>query len=476
MEVGKIKSGKIGKSKLQKNALGFWAIVGQTIAFTAPLASVVTSLTGAALYAQGALPLAIIISVISGIIWVNTPFQYSSKIAAAGGFYRFTREAIGPKYGIFDGLVYLLFEYTILANTTLFFAGVLLPGILSAFFGITAPKFLWIPILIVFVLLFTMLPYFGIKPSVKYSLIGALLEVSILVIIGVSIIIITGPHNTTAVFSLKFSPGIAPLFEGVVLGTFLMTGASGAVYLGEEAKMPKKNIKKAMVVSFVISGLVFLLTAYAFTIGWGPTKMGSFATSLIPGLILANKYLGLPFLMVIIVLLFNSIFVSMVAPLNVLGRIGYSFSRDNVFASWFSKIHPKYKTPSNTILFMGITSIIASIIAGLIFGPLYGYLFLITVAGLALFAGHIMSDFALPFLFRRLNELKLMSHVIMPLISLIILALGIYYSVYPPAFPYMQASITTAVILLTILGFTYFISPRFHAHTEEIIQAEVGGK
>ncbi|HII82242.1 MAG TPA: APC family permease, partial [Ferroplasma sp.] len=83
------------KPKLMKNALGFWAIVGQTIAFTAPLASVVTSLTGAALYARGALPLAILISVISGIIWVNTPYQYSSKVASSGGFYTFTKKALG---------------------------------------------------------------------------------------------------------------------------------------------------------------------------------------------------------------------------------------------------------------------------------------------------------------------------------------------------------------------------------------------
>ena len=49
-----------------------------------------------------------------------------------------------------------------------------------------------------------------------------------------------------AVFLPNLSGGIAPLFEGIVLGTFLMTGASGAVYLGEETKMPRKNIKKAL--------------------------------------------------------------------------------------------------------------------------------------------------------------------------------------------------------------------------------------
>jgi amino acid transporter len=440
-----------------KNALGFWAIVGQTIAFTAPLASVVTSLTGAAFYAKSNLPLVILISVISGIIWVNTPYQYSAKMASSGGFYTFTSKAIGRKYGLFDGLIYLLFEYTILANTTLFFAGVLMPSIFSTYFGISLPKYLWIPILIVFVLLFTFLPYIGIKPSVKYSLIGALLEIGLLLVLGISIIIIAGPHNTGSVFIPHLSGGVAPLFEGIVLGTFLMTGASGAVYMGEEAKMPKKNIKNAMILSFIITGATFLLISYAFTIGWGPSKMGNFATKLVPGLILANEYIGFPFLIVMIVLLFNSIFVSMVSPLNVLGRMGYSFSKDQVFSRWFSRIHPKYKTPSNTILFMGLSSIVASVLAGLILGPFYGYLFLITIASLALFVGHIMSDFALPFYFRTIKEFKYVWHLILPAISLVILVFGIYYSIYPPLFPYIQATIAMLIIGVLLGIFILYI-------------------
>lgn len=193
------------KTGLMRGSVGFWSLVGQTIAFTAPLASVVTSLTGAALYAKGALPLAILIAVISGLIWVNTPYQYSTKIASAGGFYTFTRKAIGPKYGLFDGLIYLMFEYAILANTTLFFSGVLIPAIFSDFFGITVSKYLWIPILIVFVLIFTVLPYIGIKPSVKYALFGSLLEIAILVILSAAIIIISGPKNTGTVFLPKLA-------------------------------------------------------------------------------------------------------------------------------------------------------------------------------------------------------------------------------------------------------------------------------
>ena len=444
--------------KLKKGSVGFWSLVGQTVAFTAPLASIVTSLTGAAFYAKSALPLAILISVVSGIIWVNTPYQFSRKIASAGGFFSFTRKAIGPKYGLFDGLIYLMFEYAILANTTLFFAGVLIPGILSKFFGITAPTFLWIPVLIIFVMIFTLLPYIGIKPSVRYSLIGSMLEISIIIVLGIAIVYLSGSHNTFSVFTPDLSGGITPLFEGIVLGTFLMTGASGAVYIGEEAKMPRKNIKKALIISFILTGATFLFISYAFTIGWGPSKMSGFAGQLIPGLILANRFLGFPFLIIMVVLLFNSVFVSMVAPLNVLGRMGYSFSRDGVMSKWFVKIHPKYRTPSNAILFMGLSSIAVSVIAGLIMGPYYGYLFLITVASLALFAGHMLSDFALPFLYRKLREFRAGPHLLLPLISLVILGFGIYYSIIPPSYPYLQATVAMVVLMVAIGMYVAYFS------------------
>ncbi|MCL4341046.1 MAG: APC family permease [Candidatus Thermoplasmatota archaeon] len=461
-----------GKPTLMKGALGFWPMVGQTIAFTAPLSSVVTSLTVSADYAGAALPLAILIAVIGGMIWLNTPYQYSKKIASAGGFYTFTSKAVGPRYGIFDGLVYLFFEYAILANTTLFFAGVLLPDITKSYFGFTMPSLAWIPILIVFVLIFTIIPSLGIKPSVKYSLVGALLEISILVILGVTIIVLKGPANTTSVFIPNFSGGFGPFFEGVVVGTFLMTGASGAVYIGEETKTPRKTIKKAMLVSFALTGTVFFLVSYAFTIGWGPANMSTIGNHLVPGLILADRYLGLPFVTVMTVLLINSLFVAMVAPLNVLGRISYSFSRDGVMSRWFGKIEPKSRVPRNAILLMGLSSMVPSIIAGLILGPYTGFIVLITISSLSLYAGHILSNTALPFYFRKIREMKVLTHIVLPTISSIVLVFGIYYSVYPPTTEYLIAIVAMAIVLTVALVLLGIFASRHRGHMGHIGQKE----
>ena len=461
------------KPTLMRGAVGFWPLVGQTIAFTAPLSSVVTSLTVSADYAGSALPLAILIAVISGIIWLNTPYQYSKKMASAGGFYTFTSKGVGPKYGMFDGFIYLFFEYAILANTTLFFAGVLLPDITKSYFGFSMPSLAWIPILIVFVLIFTLVPYLGIKPSIKYSLIGSLLEIAVLVVLGVAIILIEGPHNTTSVFVPNLSGGFSPLFEGIVVGTFLMTGASGAVYIAEEAKTPRKTVKKAMLVSFALTGGVFFLIAYAFTIGWGPANMATIGNHLVPGLILADRFLGLPFVVIMTILLINSIFVAMVAPLNVLGRISYSFSRDHVISSWFGRIHPKRKTPSNAILFMGLTSILASIPAGLILGPEKGFEYLITISSLALYAGHILSNTALPLYFRKIKELKFVTHILLPAVSTFVLAFGIYYSVYPLSFPYTEAIVTMGLIIVVTIISVLIFAQRHKGKMSHIGQTEL---
>lgn len=461
-----------GKPTLRKGALGFWPMVGQTIAFTAPLSSVVTSLTVSADYAGAALPLAILIAVISGMIWLNTPYQYSKKMASAGGFYTFTSKAVGPRYGIFDGLIYLFFEYAILANTTLFFAGVLLPDITKSYFGFTMPTLAWIPILIVFVLIFTIIPSLGIRPSVKYSLVGALLEISILIVLGVTIIVLKGPANTTSVFIPNFSSGFGPFFEGVVVGTFLMTGASGAVYIGEETKTPRKTIKKAMLVSFALTGGVFFLISYAFTIGWGPANMSTIGSHLVPGLILADRFIGLPFVTIMTILLINSLFVAMVAPLNVLGRISYSFSRDGVISRWMGRIDPKSRVPRNAIFLMGLSSMIPSIIAGILLGPYTGFIVLITVSSLSLYAGHILSNTALPFYFRKIKEMKVFTHIILPGISSVILVFGIYYSVYPPTTDYLIAIVAMAIIIVLTLIFLGIFASRHKGNMDHIGQKE----
>ncbi|AWR95688.1 amino acid permease [Acidianus brierleyi] len=232
---------------------------------------------------------------------------------------------------------------------------------------------------------------------------------------------------------------------------FSMSGSSGAVYIAEEAQQPRRNIRLAVLISFLITGIVFVLVSYAFTVGWGISNMSNFASSGIPGLILADKYIGLPAVVLIFIFIVNSLFAGSLAPLNSSARLLYALGRDQVLPSFFSRVHPKYRTPANSILFLSMLSAIVSITAGLVMGPYYGFLYLVLASSIATFIGHILGDVALPFFYNKIKNFNIILHGIVPAISFVILALGIYYSFYPPTYPINIAAITTSVFAIIVI-------------------------
>jgi amino acid transporter len=245
------------------------------------------------------------------------------------------------------------------------------------------------------------------------------------------------------------------VFEGMILAIFSMSGSSGAVYIAEETKNPLKDVKKAVLISFLITGVVFVLTSYAMVIGWGINNMSTFAPSGVPGLILADKYIGPTFVAILLAFILNSFFAGSLAPLNSASRLLYALGRDNVAPTYVSKVHEKFKSPSNAILLLGLLSGIVSLITGLIMGPFYGFLFLINMSAISLFIGHMLGDVALPFFYKKIREFNVVYHLIAPIVSFIILIFGIYYSFYPPTYPINYSAIATAIYSLGVLAFIF---------------------
>ncbi|ARM75208.1 APC family permease [Acidianus manzaensis] len=436
---------------LKKNAVGFSELLGQSIALIAPLGAVAATLTGAAAFALGSLPLSYLIGIVAVLAWINVPYQFSKKIGNAGGFYDFASQGLGKKYGIYTGYIYLFSYFNVITNSIVFVGGVFIPSMLTEFFNVSLPSWIWIPILIVFLGLITLLAYKGIRPSLRYSLVTSVIEISLLIIMSIILIIKAGPRNSLEPFTPTPAGGWAPVFEGMILAVFSMSGSSGAVYLAEETKNPLKDVKKAVLISFLITGVVFVLTSYAMVISWGISNMSSFAPSGVPGLILADKYIGVPFLIILLIFMLNSFFAGSLAPLNSSARLLYALGRDKVAPEAFSNIHEKYSTPSTSILGLSVLSLIVSLISGLILGPYYGFLFLINLSAVSLFIGHMLGDVALPFFYKKIKEFSILYHLIAPIISFIILVFGIYYSFYPPTFPIDYSIIITVIYSIAIL-------------------------
>lgn len=202
-----------------------------------------------------------------------------------------------------------------------------------------------LPALIIVVLI-TYLVYIGIRESRTAS--NLLVGLKLIVIITVILIgaFYIKPSNWS-----PFAPnGFGGVMKGVAAVFFAYIGFDAISTTTEECKNPKRDLPRAIFAALIICTVLYILVALTLT-GMVPF------TELAVGDPLAYvfKKVGLDWISGIVAF---SALVAMASVLLVFQmgqpRIWMSMSRDGLLPSRFSRIHPKFKTPSFATLITGI--------------------------------------------------------------------------------------------------------------------------
>jgi len=484
--------------KLKRGVVGTLEAIAQEIAAMAPACDTVAFITSAAAFAFVLTPLAYLLAMLTMFIEVNTLYHLSKRHASAGGYYGYVATAFGPFAAIVTGLMYPVYQIVSTAAIPIYVAGIVLPGVFSYMFGITLPAWVWIPFILVFILVPIGLAIVGIRPQMKFLRYAALTEVAFLAITSL-IIILKAPDNTLAIFNpfawnsvygsqfKQIGGPLAGLGLGMVFGLTSFIGYGGSAPLGEEVKR-SRDITKALVLGVVIVGTVLTEVSYSLTVGWGVDNMASFANAGIPGIIVYTEYMGIAGGLLLALFAFNSAFSDSVAMQSNGGRVYFAMSRDGILPKFFSYVHPKFVTPSKSLLLVGIVSSISAIAAGFIIGYFSGvtpiqmltlpatstqvinalenaFDFLTTIALVGFIVAHFVNNTAVMVMFYRLKErhyginaiLHPTLHYVLPAIATAIFAFVLYESIWPPVFPVTQAVIAGAIVLAFSIYYTYWI-------------------
>lgn len=425
------------ENALRKDSVGMGMVIAQSLTTVAPLMDLIAFITTAALFAYGALPLAFLLAFAATFLSINTIFQFSKKIASSGGYYTFVGKGLGVRPGLFTGWIYLVYTWFIVPNEALFFGALFFPAAFQLLTGIVLPIIAWVPLTLVLIAFVFGMSYFGIRPSLKYSLITGILEV--LIILGFSFVVIakTGSANTLSVFSPKFSQnGWNGVFLGMIFSVISFGGSGTPVTLGEEAKLPHKTIGKAIIISMLISGITITIAAYALTIGWGPSNMSTFSRQLIPGIMESNTYMGLAGAAILTILGVNSFFNSALSSFNAGVRTTFAIARDGILLpTRLAKVHKKFGSPHYVILLNTVISIILAIPVAFVIGPLNAFLVEVTGVTVAYFIYHIMTNVSLGVYFHRIGEMSILKHIVIPAAAIMFFAIILYYSIIPITYP-----------------------------------------
>ncbi len=446
------------RQSLNRNVGGLWSGVFQSVAFIAPAAVAASFLDVETGYVGASATFVFLIAIIgvSSAMYMN--YVFSGRISHAGGYYAYVRAGLGPKFGIFSGWLYFINVLGALSGfAVLFFAGVLWPLIPS----FASNPYGWIPLAFIPLSIILLLLYRGLKPSLSYTIIGAIIEISFLIGISIAIIIEAGPANSIIPFTPHGNSfgniGLAAIYS--ILG---FVGVGSVITLSEELRKPKKIIKKAIFIAMGITAVVYILVSYSMVIGWGVNNMAAYSIATNPGFTVVEKFFGPVVMVIFIIITLNSFISNGIAEGNAFSREGFALARDGiVFPKSMAVVHQRFGSPHKVILVEWVVIVALTLAGGLIFGPLVGATIITAVNGVVLYIVHILANFSLPIYGKKTMKLKakgLLPLALAPLLATVVYAFAIYGEFVPfPSAPDNVGAyaIIASVIIGIILVFVY---------------------
>lgn len=429
---------------LNKNSVSTSGLIFQGMGQLSPIGIFGGSILGAAAFALGATPLSFIIGLLASLLAGNSIYQYSKKMASARGYYGYIGDGLGHIAGSFAAFLYILYEFANLLFILGYYILTFSPT-LGYITSISIPDYIsYIYIVLISIPAFYVV-YKGIKPSYKSQIVVNMIQ--IIFVVTISIIIIISSPKIGAIPFTTYNIGIKGVFLGFITGSYLSFAGFGSIVpLGEEAKAPRKSIGMAVLAIILIMGSVYLLGSYAMVAGWGLNNMASFSNSIFPGFIIISKFGSVPN-GIFFLLNFFVVYPLFVTMATALSRNIYAMARDGLISSRLSTVHNKNKSPHVALIYIIIIFFVLSGLSSMIFYYVEGgffngffddFLFFATVSTVTTLIIHVMLNFSLYSKFKNEGEKtikKISTHIIMPSISTVIVALAIYYSISSLTFP-----------------------------------------
>jgi len=202
--------------------------------------------------------------------------------------------------------------------------------------------------------------FIGIRESAWTNTVFTIIEAAGLILIVIIGFSFTNPEPVNYLDSPSGITGIAIAF---VLIFFAFIGFEDMANVAEEVKNPKKTLPKAIILSVLISGILYILVSLAVVrvVNWE-----ELATSSAPMAMVAERGLGpeahilLSFIAIFAIT--NTVLITLVAG----SRIFYGMAREKVFPSVLEKVHFKTKTPWIAVVVILATSIAFTFIGDIV--------------------------------------------------------------------------------------------------------------
>lgn len=218
--------------------------------------------------------------------------------------------------------------------------------------------------------LFAVLGIRGVKFTGVFQSILTFLLIGGVLVVGIAAIFSSKStaDNLLPLFSPDKTP-VAGIAAVLAVAPYAFVGFDTIPQAAEEFKFSVRKTIAIMIIAILFGGLCYagLNTIAASVIPKGYADWTEYIKDLdnltginaVPTFYVAGELLGVPGLAALGMAVLGALLSGVVGFYMASSRLLYSISRSEMLPGWFGKIHPKYKTPANAILFVMIISLIA---------------------------------------------------------------------------------------------------------------------
>ncbi|MDQ1663359.1 MAG: hypothetical protein QOJ68_3339 [Blastococcus sp.] len=337
-----------------KRSLSFTDLLVYGLIFMVPIAPF--GIFGSVFQASGGMiALAYVIGMLAMAFTAASYSQMSRAFPMAGSVYTYAGRGIAQPIGFIAGWMILL-DYVLVPGLLYLIASVAMNSIVSG-----VPIWIW---LVGFVVLNTVVNYFGIEFTArvnKIMLIAELIVLAMFLVIGV-VALIGGkgrgfdfsPIYNSDTFSLKL------VFGAVSIAVLSFLGFDGISTLAEENRESARSIGKSMIAALALAGVLFIVQTWvAALLVPNPGKLISDGDAAGTSFYDAAQVAGGHWLYVLtaVATAISWGFANSLVAQAATSRLLYAMARDRQLPGFLARIHPTRRVPVNATLLVAVISL-----------------------------------------------------------------------------------------------------------------------
>ncbi len=275
--------------------------------------------------------------------------EVTSTVAAAGGQYTQAKHIVGPLMAFNVGL-YLVFAYTMLEAANAITFGFLVDTVatMSGHQGLDQR-----PFIILAIMFLAWLNFRGVLATLTFNLVITAIAFTavITLFLATSGVIGESPLRHAELMSgaAALPYGWLGVLAAMHFGLWYYLGIEGTTQAAEEVRSPARSLPFGTLAGVMTLAIAATLTWYVCS-GLMPWEyLGQAGVPLFD----AARLTGSPFLMVFLGI--GTMFATLASAngcINDASRAWFAMARDRYLPGWFGAVHPKYRTPYRSIIFL----------------------------------------------------------------------------------------------------------------------------